>query len=204
MKLKLKSTFRVWPLWRQTLAVVLWPLALVALVAGSWAGYLRVTGNIHEVDAGKVYRSGQLWPSQLSRVLEEKRIRTVINLRGENLDRAWYVDEVKVTQAAGVRHISLPMSANREPNDALLASLIETLRTAEQPVLIHCEAGADRTGLASALYTLLTLHRSPQEADAQLSFRYGHFPWLTSRTGAMDRTFWRVVEQMNLGAAASR
>lgn len=198
------SSLHTLPLWRKYLAVTVWSLAVVAALAGSWAGYLRLTGNIHEVEAGKVYRSGQLWPSQLSRLLRDKGIRTVINLRGENPDHAWYNDELKVTRAAGVRHISLPMSANREPNDALLASLIEALRTAEQPVLIHCEAGADRTGLASALYKLLALHESPQLADGQLSFRFGHFPWLTSRTGAMDRTFWRVVSQQRLPAASDQ
>jgi protein tyrosine/serine phosphatase len=189
------AVYRQFPLWRKGLAVTVWPLVIVVALGGSWAGYLRLTGNIHEVEVGKVYRSGQLWPSQLSSLLRVKGIRTVINLRGENPDRAWYVDELQVAKAAGVRHISLPMSANREPNDALLATLIDTLSTAELPVLIHCEAGADRSGLASALYKFTVQHKTPQEADGQLSFWYGHFPWLTSRTGAMDRTFWRVVHQ---------
>jgi protein tyrosine/serine phosphatase len=87
------------------------------------------------------------------------------------------------------------MSANREPNEALLTRLIETLRTVEMPVVIHCEGGADRTGLAAALYELLVMGRSAEVASAQLSFRYGHFPWLTSRTGAMDATFWRVAAE---------
>lgn len=186
--------FRSYPLWRQALAVVLIAVGVVAAGAGGWAGYLRVTGNIHEVEPGRVYRSGQLWPSQLSSLLQEKGIRTVINLRGENPGRSWYDDEIRVTEAAGVRHVSLPMSANVEPSPELLARLIDTLGSAQQPMLIHCEAGADRSGLASALYQLINKGQSPAEADRQLSFRYGHFPWLTSRTGAMDRTFWRVVE----------
>ena len=189
------DAYRQFPLCRKGLAVTVWSLVLVAALSGSCAGYLRLTGNIHDVESGKVYRSGQLWPSQLSSLLREKGIRTVINLRGENPDRAWYNDELLVAKTAGVRHISLPMSANREPNDALLATLINTLATAELPVLIHCEAGADRSGLASALYKLTVQHTAPLEADRQLSFWYGHFPWLTSRTGAMDRTFWKVVNR---------
>ena len=189
------NAFLQFPLWRKGLTVAVWSLMSVAALGGSWAVYLRLTGNIHEVDAGKVYRSGQLWPLQLSSLLRKKGIRTVINLRGENPDRAWYTDELQVAKAAGVRHISLPMSANREPDNALLATLIDTLGAVELPVLIHCEAGADRSGLASALYKLTVQHKSPQESDGQLSFWYGHFPWLTSRTGAMDRTFWRVVHQ---------
>jgi protein tyrosine/serine phosphatase len=85
------------------------------------------------------------------------------------------------------------MSASREPDPALLAHLLTALATAPTPLLIHCKDGADRTGLASALYELTVVHKSPAIADTQLSFRYGHFPWLTSHTGAMDRTFWQFV-----------
>lgn len=191
--------FRSYPLWRQALAVALIALAGLAAGAGAWAGYLRATGNIHEVEPGRVYRSGQLWPSQLASLIHDKGIRTVINLRGENPGRDWYDDEVRVTTAAGVRHISLPLSANAEPSEALLDRLITTLGTAEQPMLIHCEAGADRSGLASALYKLINKGEDPVEADRQLSFRYGHFPWLMSRTGAMDRTFWRVAASRQPG-----
>jgi hypothetical protein len=69
-------------------------------------------------------------------------------------------------------------------------------------VLIHCEAGADRSGLAAALYKLIVAkspHKlivaksPPEEASAQLSFRYGHFPWLRNSTAAMARTFERVL-----------
>lgn len=190
------SGFRTWPLWRSVLVLAVSVVGLAAAGAGGWAGYLRLTGNVHEIEAGRAYRSGQLSPSQLEALLHDKQIRTVINLRGENAGRPWYDGEVAVTRAAGARHVSLPMSANVEPNETLLAALIEVLGSAERPLLIHCEAGADRSGLASALYSLLNMRRPAAEADGQLSFRYGHFPWLTSRTGAMDRTFWRVASQV--------
>jgi|GEM_PF-161210 protein tyrosine phosphatase (PTP) superfamily phosphohydrolase (DUF442 family) len=192
-----------WPLWRKMLTVFLATIGMIAAGAGSWAGYLRVTGNIHEVEAGKVYRSGQLSPSQLASLLREKRIRTVLNLRGEKPGHSWYDEEIQVTRKAGARHISLPMSANVEPNEALLTSLIEALASSEQPILIHCEGGADRSGLASALYAFLKGGKSADEANGHLSFRYGHFPWLTSRTEAMDRTFWRVVSDWGRRPAAA-
>jgi uncharacterized protein (TIGR01244 family) len=174
------------------------PLA-AASAGGGWAGYLHLTGNIHEVVAGEVYRSGQLDATDLGALLRDKGIRTVINLRGANPGSAWYRDEVRVTAAAGVNYVSLPMSAVREPDDALLASLISALAAAPKPLLIHCRSGADRTGLAAALYQLLVQRLPAGEADGQLSFRYGHFPWLTSRTGAMDRAFWRVAASVGGG-----
>lgn len=190
--------------WRRALVLLLAGTALVAAGAGGWAGYLRLTGNIHELDPGRAYRSGQLWPGQLERLVADKGIRTVVNLRGDNPGQAWYDDEVQAAARAGARLVSLPMSANAEPDAALLDRLMSVIRTAEGPLLIHCEAGADRTGLASALYRLIRNGDSPEVADRQLSFRYGHFPWLTSRTGAMDRTFWRVVRARQAAPAGAQ
>jgi protein tyrosine/serine phosphatase len=98
-----------------------------------------------------------------------------------------------VAQRAGVNLVSLKLRADREPDSTTLHRLVEVLRTAPTPLLIHCESGADRTGLAAALYELVVLSRPAETAEKQLSFRYGHFPWLTSPTGAMDRAFWRVA-----------
>jgi protein tyrosine phosphatase (PTP) superfamily phosphohydrolase (DUF442 family) len=179
--------------WRHALTAIVLAVAVSAGGAGGWAGYLRLTGNIHEVERGMVYRSGQLGANQLATLIRAHHIRTVVSLRGENPGQSWYDAEVATTAAAGVKLVSLPMSADNEPGEALLASLLQVLATAERPLLIHCEAGADRTGLAAALYELVNMRQPPERADAQLSFRYGHFPWLTSRTGAMDRTFWRVA-----------
>lgn len=97
--------------------------------------------------------------AQLSSLIREKGLRTIINLRGENPDRQWYRDEVEVAEHAGVTHISLPLSANREPSDALVKQLIEVLRTVRPPFVVHCEAGADRTGLAAALYQALVMQQ---------------------------------------------
>jgi protein tyrosine/serine phosphatase len=188
------TRFRKLPLWGRSLIVSLAALLLVAALAGGWAGYLNLTGNIHEIAPGGVYRSAQLSSGQLRDILREKGIHTVINLRGSDPGDAWYDDEVAVTQQAGAQHISLRMSAIRDPDDALVGALVNILRAAPKPLIIHCNAGADRTGLASALYQLEVTHLPAAEADKQLSFRYGHFPWLTSRTGAMDRAYWRVVE----------
>lgn len=137
----------------------------VTLTLG-WAGYLRLSGNFHSVEDGVLYRSGQLSGMQLHDRITANGIRTVINFRGNNAGRPWYDAEMNVSAATGVRHIDFPISA-----------------------------GADRSGLASALYTFAVAKRPAVEAAAQLSFRYGHFPWLGSRTAAMDRTFDRVVER---------
>jgi protein tyrosine/serine phosphatase len=168
-------------------------LAILVIMAASWVLGLRLTGNVHEVDDTQVFRSAQLSPARLTELVKAKGIKTIINLRGEHPEDGWYRDEVSAGESLGLAYENLALSANHEPDDATLKRLVELIRNAKRPLLIHCEAGADRSGLASALYRLAVKGDPPDIAARQLSFRYGHFPWLWSGTGAMDRAFWRVV-----------
>jgi protein tyrosine/serine phosphatase len=164
-------------------------IALPASGAIGWAAYLRLSGNIHQIGKNEAYRSAQLSTSAFESVIHEHAIKTVINLRGSQQNAAWYDAERATALRLGVTHIDLPLSANEEPDDAKLDLLIATMRDAQKPLLIHCEGGADRSGLASALYRRFVEGTTYEKAAEELSFRYGHFPWLTSRTGAMDRAF---------------
>ncbi|MFM8608143.1 MAG: dual specificity protein phosphatase family protein [Hyphomicrobiales bacterium] len=156
-----------------------------------WAVYLRLSGNVHQIGTSEVYRSAQLSSSGLESVIKDHNIKTVLNLRGSQQNSDWYDAERATATKLGVTHIDLPLSANEEPDDAKLDHLIATMRDTEKPLLIHCEGGADRSGLAAALYRRVINGDSYEKAAEELSFRYGHFPWLTSRTGAMDRAFAR-------------
>ena len=172
------------------------PLLTVLIPAG-WAIAVRISGNVHEVVPGELYRSAQLSGPFLNKVVTRYGIRTVINLRGPNSESAWYRDEVAATSANHIAHIDIAMSANREPGTETIDQLIAAFKTASKPILVHCEAGADRSGLASAIYELMIEHRPASESNRQLSFYYGHFPWLWSRTGAMDRAFEHLANKVH-------
>src|SRR5262249_21257370 len=58
--------------------------------------------NKHTVIPGRVYRSAQLSPADLQRLIAEKKIRTVINLRGTCPDTDWYMGEARATHTAGI------------------------------------------------------------------------------------------------------
>ena len=190
------SGFRRLPRWvSKTLMYSVISLALVASPLVGWAAFLQLTGNVHTVETHVLYRSAQLDGDDLEGLIQNEGIATVLNLRGADPGQRWYVQELQATTAAGAQHLDLAMSANQQPNRKTLKRLMEILRTAPKPLLVHCNGGADRSGLAAAIYELLDANKSPAEAAQQLSFRYGHFPWLTSRTGAMDRTFFALANQ---------
>lgn len=173
-----------------TIAVVL----ITVIAAGGWALGLQLTGNVHVVDPGRLYRSAQLNGDDLSAVLTRYGIRSVINLRGRNPGEWWYDDELKVSASHGAVHIDVGMGATSEPDAKVISRLMKALRTAPRPILVHCASGADRSGLAAALYERFIEGQSAEIAAGQLTFRYGHFPWLGSRTIAMDNAFWRLTK----------
>lgn len=163
------------------------------LPAAGWAGYLQLVGSIHAVTPGVVYRSAQLNGAKLADTLDKYHIKSAINLRGENVGEGWYSDELSITAAQGADHFDLGMWARSQPNEKTIERMFEILKSAPRPILIHCNSGADRTGLVAAVYKRFIEGQSPEEAAHQLSFRYGHFPWLGSRTKAMDGTFSRLI-----------
>ena len=56
-----------------------------------------------------------------------------------------------------------------------------------KPVLIHCQSGIDRTGIAAALACLLLDDSSSTEAALdQLTWRFGCLPWRKSREDKRD------------------
>jgi len=147
--------------------------------------------NKHVVVAGRLYRSAQLSPAQLETFVRRNGIRTVINLRGRPFDE-WYPAEMKATQALGISQEDITTSANRLPSPGEIRRLIEVFDRSEHPLLIHCQQGADRTGLAAAMYQLLYTDASYEAARRQCSLRFGHLRIHTA--ASMDEFFERYEE----------
>lgn len=133
-----------------------------------------VINNFHEVDSGKLYRSGQMSGEDLAKKVEEFHIKTVINLRGSNPTEKWWQEEYEVARKYGLAFINIPMSASRLPNRRDLIELLDAYRSAPRPILIHCQGGADRTGEAAAIYQMIYMGKSKDEALDMLSLKYAH------------------------------
>jgi protein tyrosine phosphatase (PTP) superfamily phosphohydrolase (DUF442 family) len=170
-------------------------VGLTAGSIGAYWGVVQYLGNFHTVKEGAFYRSAQLAKDELQIAIRNHGIKGILNLRGAHPGEPWYDDEVTVSKALGVAHYDYALSAYRIVTNKQITDLLGIIRHAPKPLLVHCKSGADRTGLVSALYRFAIEGKSAAEADAQLSVVYGHFPYLTSRTSAMDNTFWAFVDR---------
>jgi protein tyrosine/serine phosphatase len=164
-----------------------------ASIGGYW-GFLQYEGNLHPVADGLLYRSAQLSGAELASAARQYGIKSVLNLRGPNAGSRWYDDELAESRALGLVHYDYSLSAKRFVTGKQIADILDILRQAPKPLLVHCKAGADRAGLVAALYRYAVAGASAADADQELSLLYGHFPYLTSRSGAMDDSFWAFVQ----------
>src|SRR5947208_2890821 len=102
-------------------------LALAALAATGDVAYKLDTANFAVVEPGRVYRSAQMPADALARVVRERGIKTVLNLRGPNADESWYRAERTATLAAGATQVDVPMSSCQWLSRARLRALIRLL-----------------------------------------------------------------------------
>lgn len=168
-------------------------IGLVAAAIGLYWGIVQYDGNLHAVSDGVLYRSAQLSAAETRSVVRQYGIRSVLNLRGAHRGSEWYDEEVAAAAQLGLAHYDYPLSAKHFVDGERIAEILDIVRRAPKPLLIHCKSGADRTGLVAALYRFAEGGASAAEADRELSLAYGHFPYLTSRSGAMDDSFWAFV-----------
>ena len=161
-------------IWKWTLRTGAVAAALVlALVL--YLAVLHGTGNFHTVIAGELYRSAQLDPDQIEAQHTAHGFASILNLRGPAPGKDWYDAELAASARLGVTHADFRMSARQVLEPERVQELIALMRRLPKPLLIHCQAGADRSGLASALYLAAIKGRPEAEAGAQISIRYGHF-----------------------------
>ncbi len=145
-------------------------------------GLLRLAWrNWAVVEPGRLYRSNQPLPFQLAQDARAG-LRTVINLRGRR-DCGSDALAREACDRLGLVMVDAPFESRGAPHKERLLRLAVLFETIAYPALLHCKSGADRAGLAAAVYLLLR-GRPPAEAARQLSLRFGHVS--AGRTGILD------------------
>ncbi len=185
---------------------------LYAVFRGALAGFIAAWAvelvwiflgpNVHVVAPGAVYRSAQLGPAELERVVRRYHVRTVVNLCGCSDPEPWYLAESRTTCRLGICQEDVGFSACRLPSVQAVRQLVEALDRCDYPILIHCHRGIDRTGMASTVALLLHTDAGLAEAREQLGLRYFHMS--CGKYGNIDRFFDLYREWLNGRAHSSQ
>ena len=161
---------------RLRIAVVL--AAVFALVAGG-ALWWRATlwpRRFAPVVAGHLYRSGEVTPAQLDRLVRDYGIRRVVSL----LDASAPVTVAERAAAArlGLEWHNIPLPGDGASTPAERRQILALLSDPNAPpTLVHCAAGTHRTGLAVGLYRLRCQHWPLEQVLAELKqFGFNNLP----------------------------
>ena len=127
-----------------------------------WAIPLQRKGlpNLYQVTP-TLYRGAQ--PSAVGmRGLRAMGIKTVLNLRSFSSDR----DKLRDT---GLVYEQIPMKAWHPEREDIVRFLQITTDKGRQPVFVHCQHGADRTGLMCAIYRVAVCGWTKEEAIREMT-----------------------------------
>lgn len=152
--------------------------------------FLRILWtNLGQVAPG-VWRSNQPGPKRVARY-RDMGIRAIISLRGPRR-QSFTLFEEEACETAGITlHIARLGARSLAPASDVL-HLLDLFETVERPFLMHCKSGADRAGLASALYLLHCEGADVARAKQELSLRYLHVR--SHATGILGHMLDRYAE----------
>ena len=73
--------------------------------------------------------------------------------------------ERSIVQSLGMQYVSLPWRGSNEPNPKQIAEFLELLRAnPDKQVFVHCQRGAERTGVMAACYRISVDRWTAQQA----------------------------------------
>lgn len=128
------------------------------------------------VEAGEIYRSGQLHPALVETTLRNHEIKVIVDLNQHEVDNEAQRAEERAAQSLGIERILFPLSGDGTGDIEQYAQAIRRMHDAQQddqPVLVHCAAGAYRTGGVVAMYRVLVEGWTPERARTEMiSYRW--------------------------------
>ncbi|MCH8215556.1 MAG: tyrosine-protein phosphatase [Planctomycetes bacterium] len=156
-------------------------LLLLGVAVWSWEEVLEdrlIPKNWGCVEPGLIYRSGQLSAALVERTLKKHNIEVVVTLNGEKPQDADCLEEREACRTLGIDLKRFPLGGDGTGDIHHYANAIAAIVAAvkaQRPVLVHCAAGAQRTGGVLACYRLL-VKGDPNDRVLQELSHYGWRP----------------------------
>lgn len=152
-----------------------------------WAWPHLVPKNFGVVIPGKIYRSGELPPAALARVIRAHDIKTVIDFGAWEPGSAEERLSIRTMESLGVRRHLYWLEGDGSGDTTRYLEALRLMRDpSTHPILLHCGAGSERTGCVVILYRHyfqgIDVDRAIEEART-----FGHKP-------ARNTNFRKLVE----------
>jgi protein-tyrosine phosphatase len=160
------------------LMLVAVPLIVIGLAIGAWFGFIKnhvIPKKFGVVVPGHIYRSGQISSTLIKKVLTKHNIRVIVNLSSYDADNSDKRAEENAVKELNIQVSRFKMSGNGTGDVNDYADAVIAIANAEKqnlPVLVHCSAGAMRTGGVIATYRLLVQKMDPNIVEDEIE-KYG-------------------------------
>lgn len=180
---------------KKTFLIFLSSIGIAFFILAGRLGYNFFTDNVHTVIPGEIYRTAQLDHAGLKKYTKQLDIKAIINLRGVWKNDHWYQVESQFAKKHYLHYYPIQFSAYELPSKQELRELVQLLETAPKPLMVHCEGGADRAGMAAAISVILFDHQATfSQIQRQVSWRYNV---ISSRTAGyqMLRNYFAWLKQ---------
>jgi protein tyrosine/serine phosphatase len=189
----------------RALTIVFIALTMVGLGTLGYVKLVRpniVPKNFDVVEAGKLYRSGWLTPAATHTVVEGNHIKTIVDLGGYDIKPEGERIAERTAKALGVERRVFRLNGDGTGNpNAYVEALRIITDPAKQPVLLHCSAGSERTGVCVLLYREIVQGHA-FEADLNETYAHGHDPSRNQRLKPyLEEWHTKIAEAFKAGTS---
>jgi protein tyrosine phosphatase (PTP) superfamily phosphohydrolase (DUF442 family) len=154
------------------------PAIVIGLAVWVWFGFIKyrfVPKKFGVVVPGHIYRSGQISASLIKKTLTKYNIRIIVDLTSADPNNPDKQAEKQAASELNIKVLRFTMSGNGTGDINDYANAVIAIANAEKqnlPVLVHCTAGAQRTGGVIAAYRLLVQKIDPNIVEDEIE-KYG-------------------------------
>lgn len=131
--------------------------------------------NFYCIESEKCFRCKQLDTTVLEQYIQNNDIKVILNLRASKPTESWYKNEKALCEKLGVAFYDFGFDPFILPTKEQFIELFKVLDAhSHEKILLHCFAGADRTGLIAALYVAEKMNGLLEHALFHQDVFFGH------------------------------
>jgi len=161
--------------------------------------FVKEIYNFHVV-APNIMRSSQPAFSAIRLLKKYCGIKTILSLTDE---KGRNRKEAKFLEKLGIKFINVPMNPTKEQSAEVIEKCLQIINDKEnQPILVHCHSGKDRTGLIFAAYRIKYDNWSLEDAIMEmLVYGYNRPVFFNLESSLLKWNDWRKKRSQDIEKA---